>query len=72
MNEKYIPTMTAKQKVQRWLPDAYCVRLLDKSLIALGHRFIVWPGPIHGRGCERPACGIGRTAREAWASVKRR
>ena len=62
-------TMT-KKRVTKRLPEAYCVRLQDKALIALGHRFIVWSSPVAPRGSLSPAIGLGGTAREAWASVK--
>ena len=39
---------------------AYCVRLNDRS------GYIVWPGKVQPRGCERPAIGLGTTARSAW------
>lgn len=56
--------MNDRIAVLRIMPDAYCVRLDDKS------GYIVWPGKIQPRGYEQPACGYGKTAREAWASVQ--
>lgn len=53
-----------KRLVRRALPDAYCVRLND------GSGYLVWPGKIQPRGFEQPACGYGKTARQAWASVQ--
>jgi hypothetical protein len=63
--------MTAKQKVLRRCPSAYCVRLdpAAKSLITSGYRFIVWHGKTQPRGSEHPAIGLGATAAKAWASV---
>lgn len=58
------------KRVTKRLPDAYCVALQDKALRALGHRYIVWSGPVAPRGSLCPAIGIGRTAREAWSSTK--
>lgn len=55
---------SAKLVIRRSLPDAYCVRLMDNT------GYIVWPGKIQPRGFERPACGYGKTARQAWESVK--
>lgn len=64
--------MTAKQKVLSRCPTAYCRRLdpASKSLIASGHRFIVWPAKVQSRGFEQAACGLGATAAKAWASVQ--
>lgn len=56
-----------KARVLRKLPDAHCVRLNSKID---GKGFIVWPGKIQPRGLEQPAIGLGRTASEAWKSVK--
>ncbi len=53
-----------KAKVKKLVPDAFCVRLDDKS------GYIVWPGKIQPRGFERGAIGFGRTAAEAWDSVR--
>jgi len=52
-----------KKRVLRMLPQAFCVRLDD------GSGYIVWPGKVQPRGFEQPACGYGKTARQAWASV---
>ena len=54
----------SKRKVKRRIPDAYCVRLHDKT------GYIVWPGKTQSRGFELPAIGLGKTARAAWASVR--
>lgn len=54
----------SKAKVLRVLPDAFCVRLNDRS------GYIVWPGKIQTRGFERAAIGLGKTARLAWKSVQ--
>lgn len=64
--------MTAKQKVLRRCPDAYCRRLDlgNKSLIRSGYRYIVWPGKVQPCGFEQAACGLGATAQKAWASVQ--
>jgi len=50
--------------VRRVLPQAFCVRLND------GSGYIVWPCKIQPRGYEPTACGYGKTARQAWASVQ--
>ena len=51
---------SAKEKVLKKFHQAYCVKLAD------GTGYIVWPGKIQPRGFERPAIGLGRTARAAW------
>lgn len=42
---------------------------MDQALIRMGHRYIVWPGPVQARGFERPAIGLGSTAAKAWESA---
>lgn len=54
-----------KLKVLYEFPDAYCVKLID------GSGYLVWPSKTIGqRGFERPAIGFGKSAKQAWASVK--
>ena len=52
-----------KKKVLKRFPDAFCVRLDNRT------GYIVWPGKMQARGCEQAAIGLGKNARLAWASV---
>jgi len=60
---------SARVRVLKELPQAFCCKLLEQSMIPQGHRFIVWPGPVQGRGFERPAIGLGESAAKAWESA---
>ena len=51
---------SAKNKVIQLSPQAYCVKLADKS------GYIVWPGPVGPRGFVTSPIGLGKTPSKAW------
>ena len=53
-----------KKRVLKKIPDAFCVKM------SLTKGYVVWPGKQQPRGLERPAIGLGLTARQAWGSVE--
>lgn len=57
-------TKQTKKDVIRAMPNAYCVRLYNKTA------YVVWECKTKPRGFEAPACGYGKTAAQAWASVQ--